>query len=266
MTSARPAMASGTLHTGPPTRAETLVAALAREITDGDVIATGVASFLPILAITVARLTHAPNATYLACVGALDPEIKRLAPSAESLRYLEGRRGNVSIAGLFDHACRGRIDVMFFSAAEIDSFGNTNMSSTGSLTQPIYKFPGVAGAATLRRLVKRPILLVPRASRRNLVPRVQVASTRDRARRTPLFTDLGVFEVGAAGARLKQRHPWSEHASVVASTGFPFTTDRPLAITPPPGAGELEAIRAIDADGICERLVATPPTRARNQR
>ena len=134
-----------------PTRAETVVAAMAREIADGAVVATGVASPLAILAIAVARSTHAPNLRYLACVGALDPEITRLRLSSEDLAYLDGRAGEVTIPDLFDHARRGRVDLMFFGAAEVDGRGDTNLTAAGTLDRPKVKFPGVAGAATLRR-------------------------------------------------------------------------------------------------------------------
>jgi glutaconate CoA-transferase, subunit B len=183
------------------TAAETLVAAMAREIEDGAVIATGVASPLAILAIAVARATHAPRLTYIACVGALDPEIAALRPCSEDLAYLDGRSGEVTIPDLFDHARRGRIDLMFFGAAEVDADGDTNLSAAGPLERPLVKFPGVAGAASLRRWVARPVIVLGRQSRRHLVPRVQVASTSDRGRRTRLLTDLGVFEVGAEGRR-----------------------------------------------------------------
>lgn len=238
-----------------PTRAETLVTAMAREIRDGDVVATGVASPLPILAIEVARRTHAPRISYLACVGSLDPRISTLCGSSEDLCYLEGRSGEISIPDLFDHARRGRVDVMFFGAAEVDGAGNTNLTAAGSLESPRYKFPGVAGAATLRRWVRRPILVVSRQSRRNLVPRVQIASTTDPHRRTRLWTDLGGFEVGADGAELVSRHPWADPESISERTGFAFRTADPVAVTGPPEPEHLEAIRAIDRDRLCERLV-----------
>ena len=243
------------VEAGVATHAETVVAALAREIEDGMVIATGVASYLAILAIAVARATHAPNVTYLACVGSLDPAISRLRPSAEDLAYLEGRSGEVTIPDLFDHARRGHVDLMFFGAAEIDATGDTNLSAAGSLDRPTYKFPGVAGAATLRRWVKRPILLVGRQSRRNLVPAVQVVSTRDRSRQTPVYTHLGVFEVGGEGARLVARHPWATGEEIAGETGFPYASTDPLAETPAPAAEHLAAMRTIDSDGLRERMV-----------
>ena len=238
-----------------PTVAETVVAAMAREIEDGAVVATGVASSLAILAIAVARATHAPRLTYLACVGALDPEIDRLHPCSEDLGYLDGRSGEVSIPDLFDHARRGRVDVMFFGAAEVDAGGDTNLSAAGSLDRPTVKFPGVAGAATLRRWVARPVIVLGRQSRRNLVPRVQVASTSDPHRRTRLLTDLGAFELGPGGAALVARHPWATEEEIAGRTGFPFRTVEPLTVTPAPAPEHVRAIRQIDTAGLRDQLI-----------
>jgi glutaconate CoA-transferase subunit B len=239
----------------PPTPAETVVAAMAREIEDGAVIATGVASPLAILAIAVARATHAPRLTYLACVGALDPEIATLHACSEDLGYLDGRSGEVTIPDLFDHARRGRIDLMFFGAAEVDAAGDTNLSAAGSLDRPKVKFPGVAGAATLRRWVARPVIVLGRQSKRNLVPKVQVASTTDPNRRTRLLTDLGAFELGAAGATLVARHPWATEEEIAGRTGFAFQTAQPLPVTPAPSLEHLRAIRRVDAGGRRDRLI-----------
>jgi glutaconate CoA-transferase subunit B len=237
------------------TPAEALVAAMAREIRDGSVVATGVASPLAILAIAAARATHAPNLTYLACIGALDPEIRTLERTAEALSYLDGRTAEISIPDLFDHARRGRIDVIFFGAAEVDAEGRTNMSASGSLEEPRTKFPGVAGASTLRRLVRRPVLVVPKQSRRNLVATVQVATTSDPDRACRLYTDLGAFEIGRSGALLVSRHAHASFEDIAERTGFAFEVQRPLSITAPPSAEMLEAIRRIDAYDLRNELV-----------
>jgi glutaconate CoA-transferase, subunit B len=237
------------------TPAETVVAAMAREIADGAVVATGVASPLAILAIAVARATHAPRLTYLACVGALDPEIPKLHASSEDLGYLDGRSGEISIPDLFDHARRGRVDVMFFGAAEVDGAGDTNLSAAGPIEKPKVKFPGVAGAATLRRWIAKPVIVLGRQSRRNLVPKVQIASTSDPERRTRLLTDLGVFELGGDGAALVARHPWAAAEEIAERTGFSFQTSRPLPVTPAPSPDYVRAIRRIDSDGLRDRLI-----------
>src|SRR5262249_10045386 len=116
-----------------PTRAETVVAAMAREIQGGDVGAPGVAPALASLALAGARATHAPHLTYLAALGSLDPEIGRLRLSSEDLAYLDGRAGEITIPDLFDHARRGRVDLMFFGAAEVDGRGDTNLTAAGTL-------------------------------------------------------------------------------------------------------------------------------------
>ncbi len=237
------------------TPAETVVAAMAREIEDGAVVATGVASPLAILAIAVARATHAPHLTYLACVGSLNPEIPKLLSCSEDLSYLDGRSGEVSIPDLFDHARRGRVDIMFFGAAEVDGAGDTNLSAAGSLEQPTTKFPGVAGAATLRRWVAKPVIVVGRQSRRNLVSKVQVASTSDVSRRTRLLTDLGVFSLGWQGAKLVGRHAWASEDRIAERTGFLFQSADPLPVTTAPSPEHLRAIRSIDAGGLRDRLI-----------
>lgn len=236
-------------------RADGLVALMAAQIENGAVVATGVVSPLALLAIAVARRTHAPGLTYIACVGALDPDLGHLHGSAEDLAYLAGRRAEVTIPDLFDHARRERVDTIFFGAAEVDPWGNTNMSAAGSLEKPRVKFPGVAGAATLRRWVKRPVLVVPRQSKRSLVERVQVVTTSD-SRPTLLLTDLGAFEVGPSGAMLLAVHPWATEEEVAANTGFAYRTrGAPPAVTPLPGEATLRAIRAVDSDDMRHALV-----------
>jgi glutaconate CoA-transferase subunit B len=236
-------------------RADGVVAWMAAQLRDGDVVATGVASPLAILAIAVARATHAPNLTYLACVGAMDPDLSHLHRSSEELAYLDGRRAEITIPDLFDHARRGRIDVVFFGAAEVDAEGKTNMSAAGDLRRPKVKFPGVAGASSLRRWVKRPVLVVPRQSKRSLVPEVQVASTVDLARRTTLVTDLAVFEVGPPGPELVGLHPWASEAEVREKTGFAFELSPRVELTSEPDAKTAAALRAIDAHDMRLSLV-----------
>jgi glutaconate CoA-transferase subunit B len=236
-------------------RADTVVAWMASQIADGAVVATGVASPLAILAIAVARATHAPNLTYISCVGSLDPDLSRLHRSSEDLAYLDERRAEVTIPELFHHARRGRVDVVFFGAAEVDGQGQTNMSAAGDLRRPTIKFPGVAGASSLRRWVKKPVLVMPKQSRRSLVAEVQVATTSDPGRRTSLVTDLGVFEVGAPHALLVGLHPWSTPAEIADKTGFAYATSLSVPTTPVADDVTLLAMRAIDHDNLRQTLV-----------
>lgn len=230
------------------TAAERLIWQMALEIEDGAVVATGVASPLAILAIAVARAMHAPRLTYLACVGSLDPQVLRLHGSSEDLAYLTGRVGEISIADLFDHARCGRIDNVFFGAVEVDGHGRTNLSAAGSLARPTVKFPGVAGACSLRRWCKRPVLVVPRHARRCLVPRVSVRSTEDDTRRTRLITDAAVFSVGPGGAILEALAGGTPLAEVQARTGFEFAVAPHLAVIGDPPPAVRATIHALDPE------------------
>ena len=116
-------------------RAATVVAEMARELCEGDVVATGVASPLAILAIEVAKRTHAPDLTWLACVGAIDPEVPTLRSCSEDLEYLSGRSGQVSIPDLFDHA---RSCVM---PGGLTSFSRDGRSLAAWCSRPITSSP-----------------------------------------------------------------------------------------------------------------------------
>lgn len=234
--------------------ADRLVAQMAAEIQDGAVVATGVASPLAVLAIAVARATHAPRLTYLACVGSLNPDVKRLHGSSEDLAYLDGRAAEISIPELFDHARRGRVDTVFFGAVEVDAEGRTNLTAAGSLGKPRVKFPGVVGACSLRRWCKRPVLVVPRQTARCLVPRVHVRSTVDE-RRTRLLTDLAVFSIGEGGALLEALAPHASLDEVRARTGFAFREAEPIPMLADPAPDVLAAIRRIDPDNLRAELV-----------
>lgn len=240
------------------TVADRLIWQMACEIEDGAVVATGVASPLAVLAIALARATHAPRLTYLACVGSLNPTVERLLGSSEDLAYLAGRAGEVSIPDLFDHARRGRIDNVFFGAAEVDGHGRTNLSAAGSLAAPTVKFPGVVGACSLRRWCKRPVLVVPRQNKRALVARVAVRSTEDDGRPTRLITDLGAFTVGVSSTGvgvLEAIVPGVALEDVRARTGFAFRLSPTFhALADPPEAA-IEAIHALDPDRLRSALV-----------
>ena len=50
-----------------------MLCAMARFIRNDDIVTTGVASDLPMLAVALAKATHAPGLVYFNCVGAVNP-------------------------------------------------------------------------------------------------------------------------------------------------------------------------------------------------
>src|SRR5271154_4561661 len=73
---------------------------------------------------------------------------------------------------LFDAAAQGRIDVFFFSGAEIDGQGNINLVAIGEYAHPKVRFAGSYGSAFLYFAVPRIILFRTEHSRRTLVEHV----------------------------------------------------------------------------------------------
>jgi glutaconate CoA-transferase subunit B len=128
------------------------------------------------------------------------------------------------------------------------------MSAIGSLTKPKVKLPGVAGAATLRRWIKRPILVVPKHTLRTLVSAVDVVSTADPQRRVTLLTELATFELGEGGAVLTSRHPWVSYEEIEERTGFSYAiADDSVSDLPTPSV--IDAINSVDKHGLRHGLV-----------
>src|SRR3989304_956918 len=74
---------------------EIMAVAMARLLRDGEVVFNGVGSFLPMLAIEVARRIHAPNLVYLNIGGGIDARPESLPFSSSDPALLAGSAGIV---------------------------------------------------------------------------------------------------------------------------------------------------------------------------
>jgi glutaconate CoA-transferase subunit B len=136
---------------------------------------------------------------------------------------------------LFDAAGQGRIDVFFFSGAQIDGAGNINLVALGDYAHPQRRFAGSYGSAFLYFTVPRIILFRTEHSRRTLVDKVDFISAPGvsppniwrRGGPVALVTPLCHFAFDKAEARfrLESVHPGHSIEEVLDQTGFAF--DRP---------------------------------------
>jgi glutaconate CoA-transferase, subunit B len=134
---------------------ELMACCLARGIKDGDLVFHGVASPLPMTALRTAKMTHAPHMVYFAGVGGgVDPSPPFLPESTNDIWLQWGSVRIETIDRVFDHFARGEVNIMFFSGAQFDKFGNVNNSLIGDWQHPKTKFPGGAGACNLSSLVR----------------------------------------------------------------------------------------------------------------
>jgi glutaconate CoA-transferase subunit B len=231
-----------------------LIVSLARRIADGDLVVTGLASALPLLAVAVARATHAPRMTYVNCVGAVDPVIDRALPTSVDPALLERCAARLIVPDFFDLARRGRIDLMFFGAAQIDASVRLNLSCIGDPARPKVKLPGPAGSATIRPFVRKVIVLSPRHARRTFVERVDFASSvpSERNRETWVVTDLATLRLEGGRLRLQARHGDATFEAIQENTGFALQPGAGTA--PEPTAEEMREIQRLDPEGLRHRL------------
>lgn len=226
-----------------------LVFVLASYIRDEDVVSTGVASLVPLLAILLARRTHAPESRYINCIGALDPSYLSLPCTSEHPIALADKKAFIPLIDLFDLGARGGIDSMFFSAAQIDQKADSNLTCIGDYVRPKVKLAGPAGSSIMMKMVKRPVLYTFKHSRRVFVQACDFASSAAlRSHESiDIVSDLGVIELGRKGAWLRSVHPWSSAAEIREATGFELEED--LRPAPACDSRAEQVLNEIDPEG-----------------
>jgi len=215
-------------------------------------VVTGLASALPMLAVAVARATHAPRLTYINCVGAVDPVVDRALSTSVDPRLLEGAAARLLVTDFFDLARRGRIDLMFFGAAQVDAAARMNLSCIGDPLHPKVKLPGPAGSTSIRPYVRKVVVLVPRHAARVLVERVDFASSVSSARNreTWVVSDLALLRLEGERLRLVSRHAGVEAAALAGKTGFALDAPADPGPTAEPNPAERAAIERLDPTGL----------------
>lgn len=236
-----------------PAPADYMLASMSRMISDGDTVVTGLMSWLPMLAIQVARQTHAPRLTHVNCAGCLDPAPSRMPASSVDVSLLREGQTFVELTDLWDFAAKGSIHVMFFGAAQIDARGDTNTSWLAKETGGM-KLPGVAGARALRRMVRQPVVFLPRHTPVTLPRRVDRVTTCS-AQPVTLVSGKGVFRVADETLEILSLHPGVSADEVRAHTAFEVRSSAQPAVTPDPTAGEMAALARFDPNHLRYRMV-----------
>jgi glutaconate CoA-transferase, subunit B len=181
---------------------------------------------------------------------------QRLSPDAPNVSLQQSPDHNLWTDGgreLFDSAGQGRIDVFFFSGAQIDGTGNINLTVIGDYAHPRTRFPGAYGSAYLYFMVPRIILFRLEHSRRTLVEKVDFISAPGtsppnvfrRGGPVALVTPLCHFgfDKRRARFRLESVHPGHTVDEVLDNTGFAFDRPDEVPVTPAPSAEMLTLLR-----------------------
>lgn len=228
--------------------ADIMACVIARLLSNGEIVFHGVASNLPMVAILLARATHAPELVYINITGAVDPRPTQLPKSTVDPALLEGAVCRVTLTDIFDLSARGSLDTAFLSGAQIDRHGNFNLSVIGPFEQPKVRLPGGAGSALLASTARRTILWRTRHDRRTFVENLDFITACGNVDR--VVTPLAVLKREEGSLRVESLHPGVSFNALQEATGFELERPEAVETTPPPTADEQEALQAVDPDGV----------------
>jgi len=267
----------------PCTLHEMLAAALARALRDEEVGFTGLVTggaaavfgtAIPLAAMELARLTHAPGLTILLAGWSHNPDLFGL-PELPDSEFDARLRDLAADAQMMDYPGpwsirRGDIDFGFSSAVQVDRSGNINSVCVGDYRRPRVRLVGPILQPEHMALFGREYVMMPHHERRNFVERVDYVSgvgyPGGRAGRRRLGLERGgpawvitprcIFDFDEDDGRMRVRsmHPGQTPAVLQAATGFDLGDLAGVPTTESPTPEELELLRRrVDPHGILLR-------------
>lgn len=233
---------------------EMIVVAGSRQLENKKVIFAGTG--LPMVGITLAQLTHAPDLIPVFEAGAVGPSLSRGLPlsvgdsrTTSKASYMQG------LNSTFELTQRGFIDVGFIGGAEIDPYGNLNSTMMGKFPEeyqkPKVRLPGSGGAGDMACSCIKTIIIMAHEPRRF-------------NEKLKYYTSMGHMD-GSPGARQKaglQGHGPSRVITTKALMGFDEETKRMKILATMPG----ETVDSVQAATGFELLIDSglyefePPT------
>jgi len=250
---------------------ELIITTLSRQLKDGERVFTGVASPVQMMAVLLAKATHAPNLLYFTLLGTINPQPTRLPYSTGDPHLFDRCENAITFPEIFDLANTGRMDVAFLGGVQIDQHGSMNMSVIGDYRHPKVRLPGGAGGPIMIRTFRRIVTWRPGHSRRCLVERLPFVTSpgwipglegERHGGPDTMVTDLCVFHFDPATRQihLESLHPGVDLELVRERTGFDFKVPRRIPTTPPPTQEERRLIRRVIDPGGVRHIFLRPPT------
>jgi glutaconate CoA-transferase, subunit B len=240
---------------------EMMTITAARQLRNASVCFVGIG--LPSAACNLARRTHAPQLVLIYESGTVGTRPQVLPLSIGDGELAETATCVVPLPEVFAHYLqRGRVDVGFLSAAQIDRFGNLNSTVIGSYAHPRVRLPGSGGAPDIATHA-REVLVIMKQSPRSFVERLDfvtsigyLGGSGERARhgfpgRGPraVITDFGILRPNPASEELELAaiYPGVTPEAARAACGWPLAVTEDLTVLAPPEAADLRVLRELHA-------------------
>lgn len=257
-------------------RNELLTSQVANAISDGDLVFVGVgtngraftlAVGIPLAGLRLAQMRHAPDASVY-WGNLLQPNLSVFPENLrqDSLTRWHAAASPFDVGYKCDMLSRRGFDVSFDSGAQIDRYGNLNITAIGDYRRPKVRLVGCLAQPEHFAFVRRPVVMMD-LDRRSFVEKVDfvtsVGHARDGKSRQEwglgeggpqiVVTDKAIFDFDTPdkSMRLRSLHAGVAIEEVMDNLGFVPSMPETIATTPAPGDQELKLIREqIDPDRI----------------
>jgi glutaconate CoA-transferase, subunit B len=227
-----------------------IVTNLARFVRPAEVTFSGVNSTLPMLACLLAKRAYDFDFVYINVAGGVQPAPSRIPISSSDPVLAEGSTAIFANEDFYDLCTRGRMDLCFLGAAQVDGQGRTNVSSIGDWHHPKVRLPGGGGGAVMLPTARRAVTWRTEHSTRTMVEKLDFITAAGGMH--GVVTPLAVFIKREGRLALQSWHPGVSLDEVVARTGFAFDAAG-AGPTPPPTPREIEGLRQLDPSATFER-------------
>ena len=240
---------------------EMMTVTAARQLRNGAVCFVGIG--LPSAACNLARRTHAPDLVLIYESGTVGTRPQVLPLSIGDGELAATATCVVSLPEVFAHYLqRGRVDVGFLGAAQIDRYGNLNSTVIGDYARPTVRLPGSGGAPDIAACA-REVLIIMKQSPRSFVARLDfmtscgyLGGTGERRRAgfpgagpRAVITDFGILRPDAETEELQLAaiYPGATVDAARAATGWPLRVAPALETLPAPDPADLAVLRELQA-------------------
>ena len=154
-----------------------IVTNLARFIRPDEITFSGVNSTMPMLACLLAKRAYDWDYVYINVAGGVDPRPSHVPLSSSDPVLAEHTASIFANEDFYDLCTRGRMDLTFLGAAQIDGEGCANNSCIGDWHAPKVRLPGGGGGAVMLPTARRACTWRTEHSTRTLVPRLDFVTS-----------------------------------------------------------------------------------------